>query len=563
MSEENKDRAKQLDDFWDIESLVPTSRKVRPVPPRPTQKSGHIVAVQVDLDLPQTKASADPIQDAPLPMSAPAHSPQAAPTAKKTDAPILCYRPKHPLIREVRVLPWRSDFHFYERFCLTARELFSRQGEVCECVSFFSYMPQYDQMNRAQLDWYLYWRDQVRSERYLPTDYSYIFLYLFEIINLPDKIPPAKGQRMLCNIWTHYRDEHPLLNRYLADWICDYSLIHQLPPPADELAVDLRLIATSSSFREFYAYPTGSDESHDAAVYLLFATNYDYKKSKFYLAGDEQARAARKHIPGAISTVLRSLEKEGVGLTDIKMQKATLSRDSFIGALCSGEMKRRIEVEYCSFQRSFELRYLITDIIKYTENRLRRCFGNKSQLSIFGLPDKVKAILDAYLEHELPMTKRTQTPPRPEYEALYDLPATEVSLERAAEIERASWDVTERLLEAFEESVTESNESPSEPPATVDPPPQSVPAPSASPTDGQQDSPLAPYKAFIVAVLQGDATAVRAIARDMGVMPDVLLEQVNDVAVELMGDILLESDENGRYTVIEDYEDDVKQILNL
>ncbi len=374
---------------------------------------------------------------------------------------------------------------------------------------------------------------------------------------------------MLCQMWIHYREEHPLLNRYLADWICDYSLIHQLAPPANELAVDLRLIATSSSFREFYAYPTGNNEAHDAAVYLLFATNYDYKKSKFYLANEEQASAARKHIPTAISTVLRALDEEGKGLADVKMQRATLSRDSFIGALCSNEMKRRIEVEYCSFHRSFELRYLITDIIKYTENRLRRCFGNKSQLSIFGLPDQIKSILDAYFERELPLARRAPIqPPRPDYEALYDLPATEVSLERAAEIERSSWDVTERLVEAFAEPLTESDGTSGEIPVTVSSDfavsvPQDVPSVTDTPSDGAESSPLAPYKAFIEAILNGDAATVRAIAREMDVMTDVLVERINDIAVELIGDIALESDDGGRYTVIEDYVDDIKQILDL
>ena len=568
MSDEKRDRAKELDDFWDIESLVPASRKPRPVPPRPQSKDRHISTVQIELDTPQTKSTSPLVQDAPLTATVPPRTPRASVDAEANKLPMLSYQPKHPLIREVRVLPWRSDFRFYERFCTAARELFSCHGEPCESVPFFSYMPQYDQMNRAQLDWYLYWRDRVRAEQYLSTDYSYIFLYLFEVINLPDKIPPVEGQRMLCKMWQHYRDEHPLLNRYLADWICDYSLIHQLPPPANEVAVDLRLIATSSSFREFYAYPTGNDEGHDAAVYLLFATNYDYKKSKFYLAGNEQASAARKHIPAAISTVLHSLEAEGSGLTDIKMQKATLSRDSFIGALCSGEMKRRIEVDYCSFQRSFELRYLITDIIKYTENRLRRLFGNKSQLSIFGLPDKIKAILDAYFERELPMARRTQIPPpRPEYEALYDLPATEVSLERAAEIERTSWDVTERLVEAFEEVGDPQPERTAD--QAVEPAVFAVDETSRTSaaqegaSEESNGSSLLPYRDFILAALNGDMARQRDIARERGLMTDVLAEQINDIAVELIGDIVLESDEGGAYTVIEDYVDDVKQMIDI
>jgi hypothetical protein len=93
--------------------------------------------------------------------------------------PVLTYKPHHPLLGEVRIYPWRSSFNFYERFCHIADALFARHGTPCHAVPFFSYMPQYDQMSRAQLDWYLYWRDCVRNGEYPDTDYSYIFLYLF------------------------------------------------------------------------------------------------------------------------------------------------------------------------------------------------------------------------------------------------------------------------------------------------------------------------------------------------------------------------------------------------
>ena len=53
----------------------------------------------------------------------------------------------------------RNNFHFYERFCDMAEHYFDHKADTCDSVPFFSYMPQYDQMNRAQLKWYFYWRD--------------------------------------------------------------------------------------------------------------------------------------------------------------------------------------------------------------------------------------------------------------------------------------------------------------------------------------------------------------------------------------------------------------------
>jgi hypothetical protein len=183
------------------------------------------------------------------------------------------------------------------------------------------------------------------------------------------------------------------------------------------------------------ACPSGKDDTRDADIYLTFCTNHDYRKSKLYLSGKEQANAMNEHIPMAISAVIRALETQETAFSRTKMQKATLNRDSFIGALCSGDMKRRIEVDYCSFNRSHELRFLITDMIKYTENRLRTVFGMKSRLSIYGLPEQVKLALDDYLEKVLPSKRRIIVQERPAYEALYDAPITAVSPEHAQQIE--------------------------------------------------------------------------------------------------------------------------------
>jgi hypothetical protein len=410
-----------LDEFWNIDELLPKKTNSRPVPARPA----HIEAVEIELDTKEKAPAEQVVSDEPLGFGTGKEKKTQPITQPRPALAADVYQPNHPLISEVRILPWQSSFRFYERFCATAKKLYHHHGEPCEAVPFFSYMPQYDQMNRAQLSWYFYWRDCVRAGQYPKTDYSYIFLCLFEIINLPDEISPVEGQRMMCDIWSNYRKVYPLLNRYLADWICDYSLIHHLPPPADLTSETFALIAEQSSFKEFYASPTGTNVARDAYVYLAFCTSYDYRKSKLYLMGKEQSVAMDTHIPAAISYVVSKLSDEGSAFAGSHMQKATLSRDSFIGALTSGHMKRRIEVDYCSFQRSHELRFLITDMIKYTENKLRSVMGMKSKLSIYALPDKIKAILDEYLGQALEECraprKRLQEE-RPAYEALYDLP---------------------------------------------------------------------------------------------------------------------------------------------
>ena len=551
VSDQNKRQA-ELDDFWDIDLLLPqkknTAQRQIPTP--------HIETAEIEWETKKSASQEEVVHDAPLPRGMKC---MERPTPTAPESPVIkgdVYHPHHPLISEVRILPWKSNFRFYERFCATAKQLYHKHGEPCTAVPFFSYMPQYDQMNRAQLSWYFYWRDCVRAGEYPETDYSYIFLCLFEIINLPDKIEPALGQRMMFDIWKNYRKVYPLLNRYLADWICDYSLIHHLPPPSDISTEMFTLIAEQSSFKEFYASPTGHDAARDAYVYLAFCTSYDYRKSKLYLMGEQQAKAMDTHIPTALSYVISALSQEGTTFAGSHMQKASLSRDSFIGALTSGRMKRRIEVDYCSFHRSHELRFLITDMIKYTENKLRGVMGMKSRLSIYALPDKIKSLLDEYLGQALDLRRaaiKRQQPERPAYELLYDLPKTELSPDHAAKIEQESWSMTKQLVEAFDQE--QELQVPIAPVAEVKEPE------IFSSSGNDLCAALREYAPFLRNVADHDLLSQRAFAQTRGCLPDALVEDINAIAADVMGDILIDSDDDGRYTLIEDYLQDVESLL--
>lgn len=548
MSQEQRDRHQELDDFWDIESLIPATKSKKA--PQPSRPASRVETTEIEFSLPVEEKSSS------VPPAVKINPSSVSPTTLSQNAqlaPETVYTPLHPLIGQVRIFPWRNQFHFYERFCEMAALYFDRKSDACDAVPFFSYMPQYDQMNRSQLNWYFYWRDCVRKGEYLDTDYSYIFLHLFEIINLPDRVPPSKGQIMLCEIWKRYRKTYPLLNKYLADWICDYSLIHQLPPPSQYLSELLPIIAECSTFKEFYACPGYGESTGDAMIYLTFCTNYNYKKSKLYLCGDEKACAMNEYIPGAISYVVKTLEKEQSVFTRTNMQKATLSRDSFVGALCSGQVKRRLEVEYCSFNRSHELRFLITDIIKYTENKLRARFGMKSRLSVYAMPDTVREILDRYFAQIFPSKKRP-TEERPAYEALYDAPKTDVSLQHAEEIEQYSWQTTQELVEAFEEA--EDVFSPKLPPLSS--PGQSISVDSTS--SNELSLALSDHAVLLKAIDRNDTQAQREIARHRGVLPDALVEEINLIASDILGDILIDED-NGKFFVLSDYREEIAALL--
>lgn len=513
------------DDFWDIDKLVPKKEKPRYIQPRRDTE-----AVEITADPPAVTDEPPTFIYRAVPPSRP---------AEKPEEPLFEYSPKSPLISSVRVFGHHNNFNYYEQFCADALRIRELTPEPCEHVAYFSYVPQFVQLSPSQLRWYVYFRSCVMSGQYPKTDFSYILLLIFEIINLSDRVDVTEGQRVLCEIWLHYREEYSRLDRHLGEWICDYSLIHRLPPPVG--FCDLG-IAEYSTLKEFYVYYDESDSCGYANALIRYCSAYDYRKSKF--AKGEALALFDRHVPGALAHVLKVCSDPGHILSAAGLDDNLITRDAYNGALCASAVRRRLEISYFSFSRSHELRFIIADIIKYTENKIRAAIGVKSRLGVYSLPDNIQSAIDAYFAEAMPSIPRPRKKERTDeaYEKLYDAPQTELSITNAARIEDASWRVTEMLVEAFDEPTA----------PIVEIKPEEV-APTEPEEDGDLATALGEEKmAFVRAALEENAAEQGRIARELGLMVDALADEINDTAADIMGDIILE-DVGGAYAVIEDY----------
>lgn len=552
MREKETDHTEQ-DRFWDIDALLPA----RKLPPR----SRHTAAVDVTVDAEPADAQAVHAEPLPPPGTTTVH-PRGAPLPgisgrhpvfpppPPEQAPLLEYEPDSALIRRVSIRIPNTNHPFGEDFCRTAQRLASRHGTRADPVPFFSYVPKYNQMTDRQLDWYLTLRDCIRQEVYPATDFSYLLLLVYEVINLGGQGDPAAGAETLLRIWRHYRAVYPRLETCLSEWICDYCLIHRLPPPV--LSYEERTaIMSGCTLKEFYV--SGGKTGYLQAL-LCFASNYDYRKSKF--CSTETLPLFDRVIPTVLSHVIDAASTDGRLFSDIRMDDSRLQRLAYSGALCASSAQRKIDVRYCSFSRSHELRFLITDIVKYTENRLRASLGIRSRMTVYALPTDTRALIDAECDRLLPRREpvRKRKPVEvPEYEKLYDIPAKPLDPQHAAEIERQSWDTARELIEAFETAEDLPEPSPAPIPAPkADPVPTAAPVPEADPLPPTDDNPFAPYRAFLLALLDGDNSAARAAAAAVGKLPDVMADEINELAVDRFGDILLEDTGDG-WQIPDDY----------
>lgn len=532
---DNNKKADGVDPFWDIDFMLPPKKTT--------------AAFSRDTDATLIDVAQGPVKNNPRAVIPKKGAPKTELAKSYTADPICSYKPENPLIRKVSIWHWPSKYLFYERFRADAIKYYPLTGSECMFTAFFSYMPQYMQLNHDQRAYYLWWRDNVRRCIWLQTDYSYIFLYIYEIINLPDFISPAKGLELLCDIWLAYRGQFPKLDRYLTEWVCDFCLVNIMDPPYSRLAPIMGAVLDCASFKEFYLKTGDGSQKPYAAALLNFASNYNWRTSKFY--NSETADLFEKHIFGAfISAVDRLSAKDArFAAGEKNMIPAHLTRDAYAGSLCAYNIKRRIDIEYSSITRSPELRMLVTDLIKCAENHVRVILGVKNRFSTSSLTDEMKGVIAEYFEPFKPK-KKPKEPEVPEYMKLYEPKADELSPDSALVIEKRSWDVTSRLVDAFSEE--EDSED------ITGPKDDDIPATEQS-ENADTIPPLIKEGLNIISGKGGAAFAEWAKTNNM--LPDAAAEMINEALYDRVGDIVLE-DKGGGYVIIEDYLSDITDIIN-
>ncbi len=588
-------RDRELDDFWDISRLLPhdpADRQRKTTPARCLRDSPEAVEIELAPREPDGKSTAA-AHDEPLPKKNGAGSgsgllgqahyvPPHTADEGKTEAPELSYEAESVLLHRVEVYTWKSDYRYFDQFARDAAAYTVRRApsEPPPRESFFSFFPQYAQMGSRQEAWYLWWREQVRHGVFPDTDYAYILLYIFELINSPlpsaadDRGEAGRICRSMAQIWMAYRRRCPQLDHYMCEWLCDFCLIHRLNAPSDILSPALDDITRISEMKEFYLSAAVGGQDSDtqaltgARILLRYCCQYDYRRSKF--AVGENAALYDRIIPGAIAAMLPSLLGQEGKPPLVSMQDSKVTRDAYTGALCAYQNKRRLVVAYTSFSRSHDLRFLIGDMVKHTENRLRKHIGVRSRLSVINLPTAVRNALDAYLDPLLPAPSASlrskQEPPRPAYEALYDMPRNPVSQEEASRIEQSSWETTRILTEAFgdgEDGREKSDDAQAAAPAAragAERHSENDPAGSAAAKPDPFCS--APeLSEFLRLAYDGDGKGQRALAARLHVLPDGLADRINEWSAEgNIGDIILE-ETDGVYTVIDEYRETVSVFL--
>ena len=162
-------------------------------------------------------------------------------------------------------------FYRQAKFMENFEDDFDYRGE------FSYYFPTYQAMNNHQLRGYFSWRTKIRRGIIEKTSLSFVFVYIYELINRIGTDSPEEGFYALKNFWTAYNELDHRITRHIKLWIKDYVIYNNLDKSLLEDLFDADIDNATLTLLNYKSH--GPDEVFYA---LNFLSSYDLGKSRFF-----------------------------------------------------------------------------------------------------------------------------------------------------------------------------------------------------------------------------------------------------------------------------------------
>lgn len=257
------------------------------------------------------------------------------------------------------------------------------QGKIKE-IPLQAYWTTFDHMNEKQLKWYFHWREEALKGNYLEVDLSYIFVFVYELLNYSFNSKAAFNVSMLVRLYENYLEMHPKLSNYLPQWIQD--MLNELGE--EELASEWK-------YRDFvppvYKAITGEKKSLNK-ISITHWKSYirNYRETKFFT--DNKNKIYRVFKDGLL-LLEEHYNNQNEKLIDVWFNSTRVRRvaNLFSGAVI-GRENEAIHVYHTEIQPSDTLYNEITALFRLSENVTRILSGEKREIKVDEevLPDDFK-----------------------------------------------------------------------------------------------------------------------------------------------------------------------------
>ncbi len=236
-------------------------------------------------------------------------------------------------------MPYSNYSNFYDRrvqkgnasiFYKQAIFMKDFEDDYPDQASFSSYFPYYQMLGYEQLRTYFTWRTNVRRGVIANTSLSYVYLYIYELLNNIGVDNPQDGLDKLISFWTSYKTYDSSIDKYIIRWLKDYHIYYQLPQTFKEFAKEHKLT-------KHYPYIVDTSENFDLFCAI---SKYDIRKSLYYT--DETNKLITDCFYYVIDKIRQEFESAGITFYDALFHptKKLVAWTPFKGALFYNWLKQ-------------------------------------------------------------------------------------------------------------------------------------------------------------------------------------------------------------------------------
>ena len=449
---------------------------------------------------------------------------------------------------------------------------------------FSQYFPCYQLMNDEQLRTYFTWRSAVRNGHVADTSLSIAFLYLYELLGNIGVSSPQDGLEKLMFFWKAFQVHNKTIDKYVIRWLKDYHIYYELPHSFKKFVTENHLAMH---------YPKVANNGDNFSLFCAIS-KYDIRKSAFFT--DDKAEMITDCFHDVLNTLKQVFIDNGIHFDNsiFEPAKGMTAWTPFQDALFSPwiqQRDRRIvlsenEIYLCS-QNKWTFSTVITNesgkafigyVMKQMESVLRKATQYKHKLSaninmvthavIGKLNEKglslEKIVTDAVLAF---YREATKTVVKVNHQALSSIrrealatqekltvPDQDVQIALFQAPHTLSFAMTQKIPPSHDHSSTTLQKMPPIP--TMQQEQKQEPA-SANTMWANFGNTLSETELQALSVLIRGNTDIKKFADERGIMLEVLVDGINEKAMDSIGDNLMDD----AFNVYDDYVEDVKELL--
>lgn len=461
------------------------------------------------------------------------------------------------------------------------------RGVETKEIPFQSYWPTFENLDKKQSKWYFYWREQALKGNYLDVDLSYIFIFVYELINYSFNINAAFNVSMLVRLNEAYKERHPKLKKYLDGWIAD--MLFEINER--ELANEWVEEGYNTQTPRLYTLIQNQDSLESISITYWKPYIKNYRETEFF---SKNKNKIYKRFKESIPSLKELYEKEGKSLLGewFEIKKEREVRYLYRGAVLGREYHdTHVHVERVYAKE--DLTKVVSNLFRLAENVVRSENNKKRNIKVDEsmLPEDMKEVM--FKSRFKTVKKRDENikgskipePPQEEQTAEKEVNRNEIQFDWD-EISQKDKELNliKDKIEAKEthDQITEDDvsEAPTAGNNVVDV--SNAQTPEVDNQQGEKrsvsdifvavdegydelvESLSSTQQEFLSLLKNGEIRMAKAseFAKQNGMMLGVFLSEINEIAMEHIDDTLLE-EKDDKVIIIEDYEEVIDMVRSV